>query len=98
MVKHIAIPLVLITIGTSVHAQDCFYEQKSAYKDGTVVNSITRYDCKTPPQVIEVRREKPKEIKRTFDAPQFFFGINENNDLSMVLSKLLSTTVSFGGL
>jgi len=98
MVTRCVILLLWITIGTSVSAKDCFYEQRSSYQDGTVVNSITRYDCKTPPMVIEVQREKPQEVKRTFDVPQFLFGITSDTSLDKVLTSILSTTVSLGGL
>jgi hypothetical protein len=48
--------------------------------------------------VIEVQREKPQEVKRTFDVPQFLFGITSDTSLDKVLTSILSTTVSLGGL
>lgn len=98
MVKHIAILSAMTMIGTNSYAQDCFYEQRSKYKDGTVVDSITQYDCKTPPEVIYVERDKPEEPKPRFDTPSFFFGATAKKDLDTVLTGLLSTVVSIGGL
>jgi len=98
MVSRCAIPLLWIMIGTSASAQDCFYEQRSKYEDGTVVNSITQYDCKTPPEVIYIERDKPEEPKPRFDTPSFFFGATAKKDLDTVLTGLLSTVVSIGGL
>ena len=100
MVKRIAILLITTTIGTSVQAQDCFYEQKSKYEDGTIVNSITKYDCKTPPEVIYVERDEPEAFEKEpkFDTPSFFFGATAKKDLDSVLTGLLSVVVSAGGL
>lgn len=98
MVKRCVIPLLWIMIGTNASAQDCFYEQRSKYTDGTVVDSITQYDCKTPPEVIYVERDKPEEPKPRFDTPSFLFGATAKKDFDTVLTGLLSTVVSIGGL
>ena len=61
MVKGTAILLATITIGISgcnpAVAQDCFYSQRTFFKDGGVVDDIKRYDCKTPPKTIIIENE-----------------------------------------
>jgi hypothetical protein len=87
-----AILLLWITIGTSAQAQDCFYQQETQYQNGSAINSITKYDCKSPPKVIVI--EKQKEVKqRTFG--EFLFGVEENGN---GITHLFSTLVSVGVL
>ena len=85
-----AILLLWITIGTSAYAQDCFYEQKTQFTDGSVINQITRYDCKSPPKTIVVEKViEPKQ--RTLG--EFLFGAEENHQ---GVSKVFSALVSIG--
>jgi hypothetical protein len=85
-----AILLLWITIGTSAQAQDCFYQQETQYQNGTAINSVTKYDCESPPEVIVI--EKPVKAKqRTFG--EFLFGVEEENN---GVSHLFSTLVSIG--
>ena len=92
MATRCAILLLWITIGTSAQAQDCFYQQETQYRNGTAINSITKYDCESPPKVIVI--EKPVKAKqRTFG--EFLFGVEEENN---GVSHLFSTLVSIGVL
>lgn len=90
MVKRCAILLLWITIGTSAHAQDCFYSQQTQYHDGSAINSITRYDCKSPPQAIVI--EKEVEAKQR-SLGEFLFGVEEKNQ---GISQLFGTLISVG--
>jgi hypothetical protein len=90
MVKKCAIPLLWIMIGTSAQAQDCFYSQQTQYEDGSVINSIQRYDCKSPPETIIVEKEIPSKDR---GIGEFLFGAEENHQN---ISKLFSTLVSIG--
>jgi len=85
-----AILLLWITIGTSAQAQDCFYSQQTQYHDGSAINSITRYDCKSPPQAIVI--EKEVEAKQR-SLGEFLFGVEEKNQ---GISQLFSTLISVG--
>ena len=92
MAKRCAILLLWITIGTSAQAQDCFYSQQTQYHDGTAINSIQRYDCKSPPKTIVIEKEVEAK-QRTLG--EFLFGAEESNQS---VSGLLSTLVSIGVL
>jgi len=87
-----AILLLWIMIGTSAHAQDCFYSQKTQYQDGSVINSIQRYDCKSPPKAIIIEKEVPSKDR---GIGEFLFGAEESNQS---VSKLLEVIVSLGVL
>jgi len=90
MVKGIAIPLLWIMIGTNAQAQDCFYSQRTFFKDGSVINSIKSYDCKTPPKTIIVEKEIPAKNR---SVGEFLFGVEEENN---GITHLFSTLVSLG--
>lgn len=94
MVKRIAILSIMTMIGTSAQAQDCFYRQEIAYKDGTAVEAVQRYDCRNspPPEIIIVEKEIPAKNRTLGD---FLFGVEEE---SQGVSHLLSTLVSMGVL
>ncbi len=90
MVKGIAIPLLWIMIGTSAQAQDCFYSQRTFFKDGSVINDIKSYDCKTPPKTIIVEKKIPAKNR---SVGEFLFGVEEENN---GITHLFSTLVSLG--
>ena len=90
MVKGIAIPLLWIMIGTSAQAQDCFYSQRTFFKDGSVINDIKSYDCKTPPKTIIVEKEIPAKNR---SVGEFLFGVEEEGN---GVTHLFSTLVSLG--
>ena len=92
MVKGIAIPLLWIMIGTSAQAQDCFYSQRTFFKDGSVINDIKSYDCKTPPKTIIVEKEIPAKNR---SVGEFLFGVEEEGN---GVTHLFSTLVSLGVL
>jgi hypothetical protein len=90
MVKKCAIPLLWIMIGTNAYGQDCFYEQKTQFTDGSAVNQITRYDCQSPPETIVVEKIVESE-QRTLG--EFLFGTEEKHQ---GVSNIFSTLVSIG--
>lgn len=96
MVKGIAILSTMIMIGISgcnfAIAQDCFYSQRTLFRDGTVVDDIKTYDCKTPPQTIIIEKEIPAKNRTLGD---FLFGIEEKHQ---GVSHLFSSLVSMGVL
>ena len=89
MAKKCAILLLWITIGTSAHAQECFYSKEVQYKDGSHVTAIERYDCSNspPPEVIIKVVEKEAKPKTVGD---WLFRLEENDSLSHTLSILIS--------
>jgi len=87
-----AILLLWITIGTNAQAQDCFYSQQTIFRDGSVINDIKRYDCKTPPQTVIIEKEIPAKNRTLGD---FLFGIEEEQQ---GVSHLFSSLVSMGVL
>jgi hypothetical protein len=91
MVKGCAILLLWITIGTSVQAQDCFYSQRTLFRDGTILDDVKRYDCKTPPKTIIIEKEIPAK-NRSFG--EFLFGVEEEgNGITHLFSSLVSMGV-----
>lgn len=90
MVKGIAILSTMIMIGTNSFAKDCFYSQETQYSDGQTVNSITRYDCQSPPQVVIVEKEIPAKNR---SVGEFLFGVEENGN---GITHLFNTLVSVG--
>lgn len=94
MAKGCAILLLWITIGISgcnpAIAQDCFYSQRTLFRDGTIVDDIKRYDCKSPPKTIIIEREIPAENRTLGD---FLFGVEENQGISHLFSSLVSMGV-----
>ena len=88
-----AILLLWITIGINpVVAKDCFYSQQTTYSDGSVINDIKRYDCKSPPKTIIIEKEVPSKDR---SVGEFLFGAEENNQS---ISKLLEVVLSLGVL
>ena len=87
-----ALLLLWITIGTSAYAQDCFYSQQTTYSDGSVINDIKKYDCKSPPKVVVIEKEMPSKDR---GVGEFLFGAEENNQS---ISKLLEVVLSLGVL
>ena len=90
MAKKCAILLLWITIGTSAQAQDCFYSQQTQYEDGSVVNSIQRYDCKSPPEAIIVEKEITSKDR---GVGEFLFGAESNQNISKIFETLVSIGV-----
>ena len=94
MVKGTAILLATITIGISgcnpAVAQDCFYSQRTFFKDGGVVDDIKRYDCKSPPKTIIIEKEIPAKNR---SVGEFLFGVEEEGN---GVTHLFSTLVSLG--
>ena len=91
MVKGCAILLLWITIGTSVQAQDCFYSQRTLFRDGTILDDVKRYNCKTPPKTIIIEKEIPAK-NRSFG--EFLFGVEEEgNGITHLFSSLVSMGV-----
>ena len=69
--------MLWITIGTNAYAQDCFYEQKTQFSDGSTVNQITRYDCQSPPKTIIVEKEIPSKDR---SVGEFLVGVEDNGN------------------
>lgn len=91
MVKGCAIPFLWITIGTSVHAQDCFYSQRTLFRDGTVLDDVKTYDCKSPPKTIIIEKEIPAKNR---SVGEFLFGVEEEgNGITHLFSSLISMGV-----
>jgi hypothetical protein len=91
MVKKCAIPLLWIMIGTSAQAQDCFYQQETHYQDGSVINSIQKYDCKSPPKTVIIEKKIPAKNR---SLGEFLFGVEENgNGITHLFSSLVSMGV-----
>lgn len=92
MAKRCAILLLWITIGTNAQAQDCFYSQQTIFRDGSVINDVKQYDCKTPPQTVIIEKEIPAENR---SVGEFLFGVEENGN---GITHLFNTLVSLGVL
>ena len=91
MAKRCAILLLWITIGTSAQAQDCFYSQRTFFKDGSVINDIKSYDCKSPPKTIIIEKEIPSKDR---SVGEFLFGVEENgNGITNLFNMLVSVGV-----
>lgn len=94
MVIRCAILLLWITIGISAcnpaAAKDCFYSQRTFFKDGSIVNDIKRYDCKTPPKTVIIEKEVPAKNR---SLGEFLFGVEEEGN---GVTHLFSTLVSMG--
>ena len=94
MARGCAILLLWTTIGisscTPAVAQDCFYSQRTQFENGTVVNDIKRYDCKSPPKAIIIEKEVPSK-NRTLG--EFLFGVEESNHS---VSKMFEVLLSIG--
>ena len=92
MARGCAILLLWITIGTSAHAQDCFYSKQIHYNDGTTIEAIERYDCTNspPPEVIIVEKEVPAQNRTLGD---FLFGLEKEHQ---GVSHIFGTLVSIG--
>ena len=91
MVKGCAILLLWIMIGTSASAQDCFYSQRTLFRDGTILDDVKRYDCKSPPKTIIIEKEIPAK-NRSFG--EFLFGVEEEgNGITHLFSSLVSMGV-----
>ena len=96
MAKGCAILLLWITIGISgcnpAVAKDCFYSQQTTYSDGSIINDIKKYDCKSPPKVVIIEKEIPSKDR---GLGEFLFGAEENNQS---ISKLFEVVLSLGVL
>ena len=70
MARGCAILLLWTTIGisscTPAVAQDCFYSQRTQFENGTVVNDIKRYDCKSPPKTIIIENYKNPQFNSKY--------------------------------
>lgn len=75
---------------TGTKAQDCFYSQQTLFNDGSVVNDIKRYDCKTPPKTIIIEKEIPAKNR---SVGEFLFGLEESNGVTHLFSTLVSLGV-----
>ena len=89
-----AILLLWITIGISgcnpAVAQDCFYSQRTFFKNGSVIDDIKQYDCKSPPKTIIIEKEIPAKNR---SVGEFLFGVEEEGN---GVTHLFSTLVSLG--
>ena len=95
-----AILLLWITIGTSAQAQDCFYSQQTQYEDGSVINSIQRYDCKSPPETIIVENveEFPGHIACSSDSKsEIVLPAFKNGEVALVLDIDSEELATFDG-
>ena len=94
MVKGIAILSTMIMIGISgcnpAVAQDCFYSQRTFFKNGSVIDDIKQYDCKSPPKTIIIEKEIPAKNR---SVGEFLFGVEEEGN---GVTHLFSTLVSLG--